>query len=117
MVTLIRALGGACNSPGVRHNYSEGDRNGASGRQARERAFLLLSAVGIRTYVACPSPNSTGTGAGNTGGDGAINSIRQRTAREPIDQVQDRNRRPVAGAVVMFQLPADGPGGAFPNGA
>ena len=44
-------------------------------------------------------------------GEGAINNIRQRTAREPIVQVEDENRRPVAGAAVLFLLPEDGPGG------
>src|SRR5438445_12430090 len=50
-------------------------------------------------------------------GEGAINNIRQRTAREPIVQVQDENHRPVAGAVVTFTLPGNGPGAVFSNGA
>lgn len=50
-------------------------------------------------------------------GDGAINNIRQRTAREPIVRVEDENRKPVAGAVVVFFLPEGGPGAAFPGGA
>jgi hypothetical protein len=50
-------------------------------------------------------------------GDGAINNIRQRTAREPIVQVEDENHRPVAGAIVVFTLPSRGAGGAFSNGA
>jgi hypothetical protein len=50
-------------------------------------------------------------------GDGAINNIRQRTAREPIVQVEDENHRPVAGAIVVFTLPSRGAGGVFPNGA
>jgi hypothetical protein len=50
-------------------------------------------------------------------GEGAINNIRQRTAREPIVEVQDENNRPVAGATVVFLLPGSGPGGAFPDGA
>jgi hypothetical protein len=50
-------------------------------------------------------------------GEGAINNIRQRTAREPIVQVEDENHRPVAGAAVVFLLPENGPGGTFPNGA
>jgi len=50
-------------------------------------------------------------------GEGAINNVRQRTAREPIVQVVDENNRPVAGATVMFLLPESGPGGTFPNGA
>ncbi len=50
-------------------------------------------------------------------GEGAVNNIRQRTAREPIVQVQDENHKPVAGAVVVFLLPSNGAGGAFANGA
>ncbi len=50
-------------------------------------------------------------------GEGAINNIRQRTAREPIVQVEDRNRKPVAGAAVVFMLPDRGASGIFPNGS
>jgi hypothetical protein len=50
-------------------------------------------------------------------GEGAINNIRLRTAREPIVQVQDENHKPVAGAVVTFTLPGRGPSGAFGNGS
>lgn len=50
-------------------------------------------------------------------GEGAINNVRQRTAREPIVQVQDENNRPVAGAVVLFALPDRGASGTFANGA
>src|SRR5882672_9321018 len=49
-------------------------------------------------------------------GDGAINNVRQRTAREPIVQVEDENHKPVAGAAVVFLLPNQGAGGAFANG-
>jgi len=50
-------------------------------------------------------------------GDGAINNIRQRVNREPIVQVEDENRKPVAGAVVSFILPDQGPSGTFANGS
>jgi hypothetical protein len=50
-------------------------------------------------------------------GEGAINNIKQRTARETIVQVEDENHRPVAGAAVLFLLPYYGPGGAFAGGA
>jgi hypothetical protein len=50
-------------------------------------------------------------------GEGAINNIRQRTAREPIVEVQDDNHRPVAGVVVVFTLPNQGAGGEFSGGA
>src|SRR5450432_1287771 len=50
-------------------------------------------------------------------GDEAINNIRQRTAREPIVQVEDENHKPIAGAAVIFLLPNDGASGVFANGA
>lgn len=49
-------------------------------------------------------------------GEGAINNVRQRVAREPIVQVEDENRRPVAGAAVTFLLPNQGAGATFANG-
>ena len=49
-------------------------------------------------------------------GEGAINNIRERTAREPIVQVTDENDRPVAGATVYFLLPDSGPTATFPDG-
>lgn len=50
-------------------------------------------------------------------GEGALNNIKTRTAREPIVQVEDENHKPVAGATVIFLLPSDGAGGTFYNGA
>lgn len=50
-------------------------------------------------------------------GEGAVNNIRQRMAREPMVQVTDENRKPVAGAAVVFLLPNQGAGGTFANGA
>jgi len=50
-------------------------------------------------------------------GEGAINNIKQRVNREPIVQVEDENRRPVAGAAIVFALPNQGPSGVFPNGS
>src|ERR1700683_5308119 len=50
-------------------------------------------------------------------GEGALNDIRQRTAREPIVQVEDENHKPIAGAAVLFTLPGSGPSGFFAGGA
>lgn len=50
-------------------------------------------------------------------GEGAVNNIRQRVAREPMIQVTDENKKPVAGAAVVFLLPNQGAGAAFANGA
>ena len=50
-------------------------------------------------------------------GEGAVNNIHQRTAREPIVQVEDSNHKPVAGAIVTFTLPSRGASGVFANGS
>ncbi|HKX00281.1 MAG TPA: hypothetical protein VJN43_21250 [Bryobacteraceae bacterium] len=50
-------------------------------------------------------------------GEGAINNIRQRTAREPIVQVEDENHKPIAGAAVVFLLPNQGASGTFTGGS
>jgi hypothetical protein len=49
-------------------------------------------------------------------GEGAVNNVRQRVAREPIVRIEDQNRRPIAGATVVFLLPSDGASGTFPGG-
>jgi hypothetical protein len=49
-------------------------------------------------------------------GNDVVNYFNQRTAREPIVEVDDENNRPVSGALVLFKLPPSGPGGFFPNG-
>jgi hypothetical protein len=50
-------------------------------------------------------------------GEGAINNVKGRLAREPVVQVEDRSHRPVAGAYVAFDSPASGPGGVFADGS
>jgi hypothetical protein len=49
-------------------------------------------------------------------GEGALNNIKQRTAREPIVKVEDENHKPVAGATVLLLLPNSGPSGTFLDG-
>ena len=51
------------------------------------------------------------------GGEGSINNVKQRTAREPVVEVRDRNNRPVAGAVVLFEAPGNGASGTFIGGS
>lgn len=51
------------------------------------------------------------------GGEGSINNVKQRTAREPVVEVQDENNRPVAGAIVIFKVPNYGASGTFSNGS
>ena len=49
-------------------------------------------------------------------GEGALNNIKLRTAREPIVQVEDENHKPVSGAAVIFLLPDSGASGSFIDG-
>jgi hypothetical protein len=51
-------------------------------------------------------------------GEGALNDVRARTAREPIVEVRDENHKPVAGVVVLFVIDNNAGGlGATFNGA
>ena len=61
-----------------------------------------------------PYPESEGLTIEILDGEGALNNIRQRTAREPIVQVEDKNHKPVAGALVLFSINT-GSGGAGAN--
>jgi hypothetical protein len=45
-------------------------------------------------------------------GEGSLNNIRERTAREPIVQVEDENHKPVAGALILFTIHGQGPASA-----
>ena len=49
-------------------------------------------------------------------GEGAVHPAGAHIARPLVAQVTDENGRPVAGAAVSFQLPAEGPSGVFSNG-
>src|SRR4051812_9082875 len=50
------------------------------------------------------------------GSQDPINNLKTRTPRELVVQVEDENRKPVAGALVTFRLPYSGAGGNF-NGS
>lgn len=73
---------------------------------------ILLAAPDVRAQAPAPTKLNILV----VEGDGAINNIRQRTAREAIIQVEDENHRPVAGAAVLFMLPNSGPSGVFAGG-
>jgi hypothetical protein len=75
--------------------------------------ILALWIIAAVSYAQAPAPALNLT---VLEGEGAINNIRQRTAREPIVQVEDENHRPVAGVAVVFTLPTTGAGGTFSNG-
>jgi hypothetical protein len=46
-------------------------------------------------------------------GEGALNSAKTRKATQIVVEVRDDKDKPVQGAEVVFQLPAEGPGGTF----
>lgn len=49
-------------------------------------------------------------------GDGALINVKSRVNPVPVVQVVDDNNKPLAGLVVFFVLPSNGPGGDFANG-
>src|ERR1041385_1106485 len=82
------------------------------------RVFLvLLVLLNLLRAPAWSQQPVTGLSITIVEGEGAINNVRQRVNREPIVQVEDNNRKPVAGAVVVFLLPDTGASGTFPNGS
>jgi hypothetical protein len=48
-------------------------------------------------------------------GEGAVNSITDRTTIAPVVEVRNENELPVEGTTVVFELPPVGPGGSFPD--
>ena len=78
---------------------------------------FLLAGGGVSTASAQASAPPKSLQIVILEGEGALNNIKQRTAHEPIVQVQDENHKPVAGVAVIFLLPHSGPGGSFLNSA
>lgn len=73
---------------------------------------LMLALPGVGAQA--PAPRSISIVI--VEGDGAINNVRQRVAREPIVEVVDENKRPVSSALVTFMLPQNGAGATFADG-
>ena len=74
-------------------------------------------AVFLASLLAAPAFSQQALNLVVVEGEGAINNIRQRTARDPIVRVEDENHKPVAGAAVVFLLPSQGASGTFAGGA
>lgn len=91
----------------------------SGGRLALLAACLLLALPAPRLHAQTVTAPPRGLQIVILEGEGALNNIQERTAREPIVQVQDQNHKPVAGATVLFALHSSsaGAGGTFANGA
>ncbi len=86
----------------------------------RSGLAIFLSAVLIHSPLVVPSAKAQEAQGGLRitiiEGDEAILNVRQRVSREAIIQVEDENRRPVAGALVTLTAPRDGASAIFSNG-
>ncbi len=79
-------------------------------------AFLMM-AEGLPARLSAQTPAPTQLNIVILEGEGAINNLRQRVARETIVQVQDENHKPLSGVAVIFLLPDHGPSGVFLDGS
>jgi hypothetical protein len=61
-------------------------------------------------------PGSNGLHIVVIDGEDGVNIIKKKTAVKPVVEVRDRNNQPVAGVVVIFTSPSDGPSVTFLNG-
>jgi hypothetical protein len=84
-------------------------------RRSLIAAWLYLSALSLG--VGAFQVQSAAFHIAIIDGEGALNNVEGRLAREPIVQVEDQNHKRVAGAYVAFDTPSSGPGAVFPNGA
>lgn len=88
----------------------------ASGKRSRQPSLLWGAAATVFVLLA-PGPaiaQISGATAAQPApkslhivildGEGALNNIRERTAREPIIQVEDENHKPVSEAAVVFLI-------------
>jgi len=90
----------------------------SASRSMRSISISLCCLLLLQSIVhAAQAPQVTALKIVVLEGDGAINNIKLRTAREPIVQVEDENHKPVAGALVLFTLPDSGASGVFPGGS
>lgn len=86
-------------------------------------AFLIAAPSGLAQDPNAPPakpqlPQAAGQGisVGVLEGNNTVNSIPLLQSNAPIVEVRDENEFPIEGAVVVFTLPAQGPGGIFTNG-
>jgi hypothetical protein len=81
----------------------------------RLKQVLIILFLAVPLVVA--GANTSGYKITIIDGESAMNSVQGKGAREPVIQVEDKDRKPVAGAYVEFDTPGSGAGAAFANGS
>ncbi len=80
--------------------------------------YLAIVMVGLTLETSLPAQAPVaGLSITILEGDNAIVNTRQRLSREAVVQVEDENRKPVAGAAVTFFAPNNGASAVFSNGS
>jgi hypothetical protein len=78
-------------------------------------AFIFVGSL-VPTFAVAGQIQPSGFHITIIDGEGALNNIKGRIAREPIVQVEDKNHKRVVGAYVVFDTPSSGPSGVFADG-
>ena len=89
-------------------------RSQASSRAAL--AFLVSAALLPQPVPAQQPPPPVPLRIEVLEGEGAINNVRLRRAKEPVVRVTDDDKKPIVGASVVFLMPDMGPSGEFSAG-
>lgn len=111
LVLAVSLLPGGDFSAGLRPNRFSTDRLGSFlAEGARIDAALAAQAGG----QAEPAPTGFRI---NVVKSEPQNNLRKGRATKAVVEVRDRNNKPVAGALVLFALPGNGPSGTFVGGA
>ncbi len=82
----------------------------------QECGFLRLAAIILALCVPAAAADQARLRVIVMEGEGAINNIREKTAKAPVVRVEDQDARPVRGASVTFTVPDMGAGGFFTTG-
>jgi hypothetical protein len=97
--------------------------NRPAGRRQRFGYRITIVLVNIILVLLRPTspvlaqPQASGLRVVIVEGQGAINNVRTKSARDPVVRVEDEAGRPVAGATVTFIAPTIGPGATFFGGS
>lgn len=109
---------------GLRSCYSELPETHSEPDGLRDKPLMRLPLISTVIIASIVSPNfvvgqiqPSGFHIAIIDGEGALNNVKGRIAREPIVQVEDRNHKRVVGAYVSFDTPTSGPSGVFADGS